>query len=298
MFQQFVPETRNRQRADVRLDSRGEQERHRCSSAAATSTAIRTASPSKAGNALTNLPILDIASSTPASVIGGWTKIFSPTIVNEFRVGYNYDNSQRQSTFHAADVASTARHRERAEPDARSPRLPVVPVPRAGTNRPTNIADAGRNVDRTLGQNAFSLSDNLTLDQGRPLRSRRAASGRATWRATASGFGVNFRGQYRFNAARRPATRSPTSCSACPSDVRDQVTNRGPLDGHSNDFAGVRAGRLEGQQEPDGVPRPALRGRRRVAREQRHCWPTSSPDGRRPSRRAERGGGGASCRPG
>ena len=59
VFQQFVPETRKRHRADLRLDSRGDARTIRCSSAAAISTATRTASPSRRGNALTNLPILD-----------------------------------------------------------------------------------------------------------------------------------------------------------------------------------------------------------------------------------------------
>ena len=42
---------------------------------------------------------------TPATaVVGGWTKIFSPTVVNELRIGYNNDNSVRQSNFVAEDV--------------------------------------------------------------------------------------------------------------------------------------------------------------------------------------------------
>ena len=50
------------------------------------------------------------------------------------------------------------------------------------------------------------------------------------------GFGVNFRGRYRFAA---PATGNAFTdfLLGLPSDVADQVTNRGPLDGHSDDIA-------------------------------------------------------------
>ncbi len=64
----------------------------RCSSAGAISNRDPNSITFEAGNALTNLPILNTQLNT-ASVIGGWTKILSPTIVNEFRAGYNYDNS-------------------------------------------------------------------------------------------------------------------------------------------------------------------------------------------------------------
>ena len=93
VFQQFVPKTRDRQRGDVRARSRARARTTRCSCAAAISTAIPNSIIFEAGNAFTNLPILDTKLNT-ASLIGGWTKIFSPTVVNEFRAGYNYDNSR------------------------------------------------------------------------------------------------------------------------------------------------------------------------------------------------------------
>ena len=137
VFQQFVPITRDRERADLRLDHevsgndslflRGSYQ-HRDPQGVTF----------EAGPALTNLPILKNSLNT-ASVIAGWTKIFSPTVVNEFRVGYNYDNSERESNYGAAGHRRAARPRERAQPDPRSPRLPADPVhARAPTGPPTS----------------------------------------------------------------------------------------------------------------------------------------------------------------
>ena len=105
VFQQFVPQTRKRQRFDIRLDSeltkndslflRGSYQ-HRDPSSITF----------EAGNVLTNMPILESKLNT-WSIIGGWTKILKPTMVNEFRTGYNNDNSKRQSNFKAAEVAAS-----------------------------------------------------------------------------------------------------------------------------------------------------------------------------------------------
>ena len=171
-------------------------------------------------------------------MIGGWTKIFAPTIVNEFRAGYNYDNSKRQSTFQAADV--TAQLGIENAPSLSADRLGFPSFQfTAGTNRPTNIADAGRNVDRTLRQNAFSLSDNLTwIKGGHTLKARRPLDPQHGARR------VRLRRQLPrpvpVPRQRRPATPSRTSCSACRPTPAIRSRNRGPLDGHSNDFAGSR----------------------------------------------------------
>ena len=91
-------------------------------------------------------------------------------------------------------------------------------------------------MDRTLRQNAFSLSDNLTWIKGGHTLESAAVSGRATWRATGSVLAPTSAANTG-SVALSPATRSPTSCSGCPIDTRDHLTNRGPLDGHSNDVA-------------------------------------------------------------
>ena len=170
-----------------------------------------------------------------ASVIGGWTKIFSPTIVNEFRAGYNYDNSRRESTFLAADVARQLGIENAPSLSADRRGFPSFQFT-AGTNRPTNIADAARNVDRTLRQNAFSLSDNITWIKG-----GHTLKGGGLWTRNMArdgfGFGVNFRGQYRFNGA-QTGNAFTDFLLGLPLDARDQVTNRGPLQGYSNDIAG------------------------------------------------------------
>jgi hypothetical protein len=233
VFQQFVPKTRERQRSDLRLD-------HELSNddSLFLRGSYQHRNPNniifEAGNALTNLPNLNTKLNT-ASLIGGWTKILSSTLVNEFRAGYNYDNSERASTFTAADLTSRLgiENAPSLGPDRRGfPQFQFT----AGTNRPTNISDAGRNVDRTLRQNAFSLSDNITLVTG-----AHTLKGGGLWaRNTARdgfGFGVNYRGRYRF---RGTATGNAFTdfLLGMPTDVSDHISNRGPLEGYSNDIAG------------------------------------------------------------
>lgn len=232
IFQQFVPKTRERHRGDIRFDyeaspndtffARGSYQSRNPNSITF-----------EAGSAFTNLPTLNTELNT-ASVIGGWTKIFSPTIVNEFRAGYNYDNSRRESTFVAADVTRQLGIENAPSLSADRRGFPSFQFT-AGTNRPTNIADAARNVDRTLRQNAFSLSDNVTWVNG-----AHTLKGGGLWTHNTArdgfGFGVNFRGQYRFRG-NFTGNAFTDLLLGMPADVRDQVTNRGPLDGHSNDIA-------------------------------------------------------------
>ena len=158
-----MPETRHRQRADLRIDHEASK-----NDSLFVRTSYQNRDPNsiifEGGRALTNLPILNTRLNT-ASVIGGWTKILSPTVVNELRAGYNYDNSRRESTFRAKDVAAQLgiENAPSLAPDRRG--FPSFQFSN-GTNRPTNIADASRNVDRTLRQNAFSLSDSFTAIKG------------------------------------------------------------------------------------------------------------------------------------
>ena len=118
VYQQFVPKTRKRQRADLRLDHEFSK-----NDSLFLRTSYQHRNPNniifEAGNAFTNLPNLNTKLTT-ASLIGGWTKIFSPTVVNEFRAGYNNDNSERASTFTAAEVTSRweSRTRRASEPTA------------------------------------------------------------------------------------------------------------------------------------------------------------------------------------
>jgi hypothetical protein len=232
VFQQFVPKTRDRHRADARVDH---ELSGRDSLFLRASYQYRNPQSFtfEAGSALTNLPILDSALNT-ASVIAGWTRIFSPTVVNEFRAGYNYDGSQRESTFLAGDVASELGLESAPSIGGDRRGFPSFQFT-AGANRPGNIADAGRNVDRTLRQNALSVSNNLTwIMGGHSLR----AGGLYTRNTARDGFGigVNFRGQYRFNGA-RTGNAFTDFLLGLPLDARDQSTARGPLQGYSQDFA-------------------------------------------------------------
>lgn len=234
VFQEFVPKTRNRNRADLRFDHeatpndsifvRGSYQHY-----------DPNAITFEAGNALTNLPILARKLDT-ATVIGGWTKIFSSTVVNEFRAGYNYDKSERQSTFTAAEVAGEL-GLENA-PSLGADRLGFPGFQFTGgssSTRPGNIADAARAVDRTIRQNAFSISDNVSwVTGGHSLK----AGGLFTHNTARDGFGigVNFRGRYQFNGA-RTGNAFGDFLLGLPRQVQDQVSNRGPLDGSSNDVA-------------------------------------------------------------
>jgi hypothetical protein len=231
-FQQFVPKTRERHRGDIRLDYQAGT-----NDSMFTRASFQHRNPNaitfEAGNAFTQLPHLNQELNT-ASVIGGWTKVFSPTVVNEFRAGFNYDNSNRESTFLAAELSQQLGVETAPSLSADRRGFPSFQFT-TGANRPTNIADAARNVDRTLRQNAFSISDNITWVKG-----AHALKGGGLWSYNTArdgfGFGVNFRGQYRFNASFTGNAFSDFLLGM-PSDARDQVTNRGPLEGHSSDLA-------------------------------------------------------------
>ncbi len=134
VFQQFVPETRERQRGDIRIDHEAGK-----NDTLFLRGSYQHRNPNgitfEAGNALTNLPILNTTLNT-ASVIGGWTKVFSPTVVNEFRTGYNYDNSARESTFLAADVTARLGIENAPSLGTGPPRIPSVSV--HGRNEPSH----------------------------------------------------------------------------------------------------------------------------------------------------------------
>jgi hypothetical protein len=232
VYQQFVPKTRNRNRADLRLDheaSRNDSIFLRGSYQHFDPNAITF----EAGNALTNMPTLNRKLDT-ASGIAGWTKIFSSTVVNEFRVGYNFDKTSRQSTFINAEVARQLGLELPPSMPATRRGFPNIRFT-AGANRPTNIADQGRAVDRTIVQNAFSVADNLSwIMGGHSLRA--GALFNRNMARDGFGTGVNFGGRYDFNAAVTGNAFSDFLLGV-PRQTADQVANRGPLDGHSNDFA-------------------------------------------------------------
>jgi hypothetical protein len=233
-FQQFVPKTRKRQRADIRIDHEAT-----ANDSIFLRASFQNRNPQgitfEGGGltaALTNLPSLNRELNT-ASAIAGWTKVFSPTVVNELRVGYNFDDSKRESTFLAADVS---RQLGLEVPGSIGPERHGFPTfTFSGSNRPVNIADAGRNVDRTLRQNALSFSDNVSFILG----GHSMKAGGLFTRNTAKdgfGFGVNFRGRYRFNGA-QSGNAFTDFLLGLPQDAADHISNRGALQGYSHDFA-------------------------------------------------------------
>jgi hypothetical protein len=234
VYQQFVPETRNRERVDLRIDHEATNNDSiflRGSYQHRDPNSIQF----EAGNALTNLGIRNTKLDT-ATLIAGWTKILSPTTVNEFRVGYNYDKSERQSQYTVGEV-NAALGLETAP--SLSPDRPGFPslnfTGGSSATRPTNLTDGSRNADRTIKQNSLSLSDNLSLVLG----SHSLKVGGLWTRNTAiDGFGkgVNFRGQYRFNGAYSGSALGDMLLGLM-RDAGDHVTQRGDLNGHSDDFA-------------------------------------------------------------
>jgi hypothetical protein len=232
IFQQFVPITRDRHRADLRLDHEATN-----NDSIFLRASYQYRNPSniifEGGTALTNLPHLDTNLKT-GSVIAGWTRILSPSVLNEFRVGFNYDDSKRESTIRAAELA--AQFGIENAPSLTADRLGFPSFQfTAGANRPSNIADAARNVDRTITQNSFSISDNVSWLTG----SHSIKAGGLYTRNMARdgfGFGVNFRGQYRFRGT-NTGNAFTDFLLGMPTDVRDQVTNRGALEGYSQDVA-------------------------------------------------------------
>jgi Carboxypeptidase regulatory-like domain len=231
VFQQFVPEAQKRNRADLRIDHEASK-----NDSLFLRASYQHRDPNsvlfEGGSALTNLPILDTKLDT-AALIAGWTKIFSSTVVNEFRAGYNFDRSTRQSNFSTPDVVSQL-GLENGGSYATALGFPTFNFGSAGL-RPSNIADAGRNVDRTLKQNAFSVSDNLTWVAGAHSFK---VGGLFTHNAATDGFGsgINNRGSYQFNTT---ASGNPFSnfLLGITRRVQESTSGRGPLDGTSNDIA-------------------------------------------------------------
>jgi hypothetical protein len=252
VFQQFLPKTRDRQRTDVRIDS----ETSRIGSLFFRGS-YQHRDPNgitfEAGDALTNMPILDSQLNT-GSAIGGWTKIFSPSMVNEFRAGYNYDNSKRQSNFRAADVAAQL-GLENAPSKAAALGFPSFSFSGGSASaRPANIADRGRNVNRTerlLAERQPDVDQRRSLVQGRrPLQPEHGGGWFRDRRQQPRPVPVQRTAGNRLRVYRLPAGFA----AGCTRPGHGAWSARRLL----QRFRGVRPGRLEGDQEPHPVPGPAL----------------------------------------
>ena len=235
VFQQFVPETQNRQRADLRIDHEASKNdslflrggyQHRDPNAI----------QFEGGNALTNLGTRNTVLNT-ATVVAGWTRIISNTIVNEFRAGYNYDKREQRSTYNVQQVNSQLglENLDFITPERAG--FPAFTLQGgASSTRPTNITAGGINADRTVSQNSFSISDNLSWIVGG--HSMKAG---ALWTRNSAidgrGRGVGGGGEYRFNGSSGTGNALGDLLLGLPSRDGGSTTSRGDTDGHSNDFA-------------------------------------------------------------
>ncbi len=237
-FRQILPLERTRDRADGRIDheltdddsifARVSWQRRDPDAFTFESTG------GNGGGGLTNLGILE-RESKAVTLASGWTRIFSGSIVNEFRTGYSTDVRNRRSQYVAGEVGSTLGIEV---PDlARGvPGFPQFIF--AGANRPSDIRDQRQNTFRDLDQSAFSISNNTTWVKGR--HSLRFGGSYARNFAT-DGYstGANeSKGQYNFSGW---ATGNAFAdfLLGLPNTVREQRNTRGdrPMDTVSNDWA-------------------------------------------------------------
>jgi hypothetical protein len=235
VYQEFVPHTRNRQRADLRIDHEASSNDSLFLRASYQNRSPQSVQFETGNNNFPNLGIRNTELNT-ATLIAGWTKILSPTMVNEFRVGYNYDKSERQSHYQVGEVNRLLGLETAPSLTADRPGFPSLNFAGgAAAARPTNVTDGSRNADRTLNQNSFSISNNLSLVLGgHSLK----VGGLWTRNSAVDGFGkgVNFRGQYRFNNV-GTGNALANMLLGITRDAGDHITQRGDLNGSSNDFA-------------------------------------------------------------
>ena len=236
VFQQFVPQTQNRHRADLRHRPRGLEER-----LAVPARQLPVPEPDQhpvRDRQRAHQPRHPGRHAHTATAMLGWTKILSPTTVNEFRIGYNYDKAERQSHFMVAEV-NAASWGSRPRPASAADRLGFPSLNFAGgsaATRPSNITDGGRNADRTLKQNSFSISNNLSLGPGRPLpQARRPLDAQRRGRRLRQGRQLPA-ASYRFNTA-RTGNALANMLLGFTRDAGDYICTRGDLDGHSDDWA-------------------------------------------------------------
>ena len=233
IYQKYVPQARNRQRADLRVDHELTSKDSLFARGSYQVRDPRAFTYEVSGNAFTNMPYLHNKLTT-YSAITGWTRVFSSTVVNEVRVGYNYDNSVRKSNYVATELAAQLGTEASPSLVAGATGFPAFNFV-GGTNRPTNIADTGRNVNRTQYQNSFSISDNLSWIKGAHSLKTGFLFNRNSVR-DGFGRGLNHRGQYRFDAS-KTGNSFTDFLLGLPARVDEHVSTRGDLEGTSNDFA-------------------------------------------------------------
>jgi hypothetical protein len=186
------------------------------------------------GAGLTNLGLLDRKSKATTLAVG-WTRIWSGTVVNEFRGGYTSDTRNRRSRFTAGALGSQL-GLEVPPLAAQAPGFPSFLF--AGANRPSDIRDQRQNTFRDLDQSSFSLSSSTTwlkgthsLKFGGIYTRNYAKDGYST--------GANeSKGAYAFSGF-ASGNSFADFLLGLPNEVREQRNTRGdmPMDTFSNDWA-------------------------------------------------------------
>jgi hypothetical protein len=114
------------------------------------------------GAGLTNLGLLD-RQSKAVTVATGWTRIWSGTVVNEFRAGYSLDTRNRKSRFVAGQFGSSVG----IEVPPLAQEVPGLPqFLFSAPNRPSDIRDQRQNTFRDVDQSSLSLSSSTSWLRG------------------------------------------------------------------------------------------------------------------------------------
>ena len=237
-FRQILPQERDRDRADVRVDhelSARDSVFGRVSWQRRNPDAFTFESTGgNGGGGLTNLGLLD-RQSKATTFAGGWTRIWSGTTVSEFRGGYSRDTRNRKSHFVAGPLGAQLQL-EVPPLAAAVPGFPSFLF--SGTNRPSDIRDQRQNAFRDLDQSSASFSSTSTWLKGRHsikfggIYSRNYAKDGYSTGANES------KGAYAFSGF---ATGNSFAdfLLGLPNQVREQRNTRGdmPMDTFSNDWA-------------------------------------------------------------
>jgi Carboxypeptidase regulatory-like domain/TonB dependent receptor len=101
---------------------------------------------------------------TATTVTGSWTKVLSNTRLNEFRMGYNQDRSNRKSQYDAQDLAGQFGIEF---PETGLGRRGFQALTFSGANSIRGITDPSQNANRDTRQSFFTIADTATWIAGR-----------------------------------------------------------------------------------------------------------------------------------
>ncbi|MEO8077270.1 MAG: TonB-dependent receptor, partial [Acidobacteriota bacterium] len=186
------------------------------------------------GAGLTNLGLLD-RKSRAVTLATGWTRIFSNSVVNEFRAGYSLDSRDRKSHLVAGEIGSGFGI-DVPSLAALAPGFPQFQF--SAPNRPSSIQDQRQNTSRDLRQSSFAVSSSTTWLAGSHSMK---FGGIYTRNYAEDGYSTganNSKGQYNFTGF---ATGNSFAdfMLGLPNTVVEQRNTRGnlPMDTYSNDWA-------------------------------------------------------------